>query len=250
AVPPDERAVVLADAHADLLDLLDAEGLGDRLLLTELHNEVQAGHLVAGLGTAPGADSVAALTPRLEAGIARFRERHPDRPVTVNYSRVPYDAMSALPRDLDALVVHPYVQGPLGDLVETYGLRGPVEEFVNDRARELHGRGVRQRPCARAAAARRAGPRRLAAARREGVEAAGDDRRRAGDVRPRLVRPRRLGPPSLRPLGRLPAHDPRPARDVGRGGRRRGGRAGHPGRARRGLRGLHTAARGLRGGSR
>src|SRR5690606_40096544 len=96
-----------------------------------------AGRRVAGLGTAPGADSVAALTPRLEAGIARFRERHPDRPVTVKYSRVPYDAMSALPRDLDALVVHPYVQGPPGDLVETYGLRGPVEESDNDRARGL-----------------------------------------------------------------------------------------------------------------
>src|SRR5690606_38313714 len=137
AVPPDERAVVLADAHADLLDLLDAEGLGDRLLLPELHNELQAGHLVAGLGAAPGADPVAALTPRLEAGIARFRDRHPDRPVTVNCPRGPYGPKSALPRYLHALVVHPYVQGPLGDLVETCGLRGPVEEFDNGRAREL-----------------------------------------------------------------------------------------------------------------
>lgn len=137
AVDPEERAVVLADAHADLVDLLDAEGLGHRLLLTELHNEVQIGHLCAGLPTARGHDSVPALTPRLEAGIARFRQRHPDRPVTVNYAGVPVAHASQLPRDLDALVVHPYVYGVLDDLIATYGLRGPSEDFDDDRAREL-----------------------------------------------------------------------------------------------------------------
>jgi len=137
AVEPEQRAVVLADAHADLVDMLDAEGLGRRLLLTELHNEVQIGHLIEGLGTARGEESVPALTPRLEAGIARFRERHPDRPVTVNYAGVPFAHMSTLPRDLDALVVHPYVYGVLDELIATYGMRGPTADFDNDKAREL-----------------------------------------------------------------------------------------------------------------
>lgn len=137
AVDPEDRAVVLADAHADLVDLLETEGLGHRLLLTELHNEVQVGYLTDGLGTGRGDAAVRALTPRLERGIARFRERHPARPVTVNYAGVPVGALSALPADLDALVVHPYVYGVLQELVDTFGLRGPVEEFDDERAREL-----------------------------------------------------------------------------------------------------------------
>lgn len=137
AVDPEERAEVLADAHADLVDLLEAEGLAHRLLLTELHNEVQIGYLTDGLGVGRGDDAVRALTPRLERGIARFRERHPDRPVTVNYAGVPVGALSALPADLDALVVHPYVYGVLQELVDTFGLRGPVEAFDEARAREL-----------------------------------------------------------------------------------------------------------------
>jgi hypothetical protein len=45
AVPPAERPRRLAAAHADLLDLLVAEGLDDRVAFTEIHNEVQVGHL-------------------------------------------------------------------------------------------------------------------------------------------------------------------------------------------------------------
>jgi len=137
AVDPEVRAEVLADAHADLVDLLEAEHLGHRLLLTELHNEVQIGYLTDGLGVGRGDDAVRALTPRLERGIARFRARHPGRPVTVNYAGVPVAALSALPADLDALVVHPYVYGVLQELVDTFGLRGPVEDFDEARAREL-----------------------------------------------------------------------------------------------------------------
>jgi hypothetical protein len=137
AVDPEERAVALADAHADLVDLLDAEGLGHRLLLTELHNEVQIGYLTDGLGVGRGDAAVRALTPRLERGLARFRERHPDRACTVNYAGVPVGALSALPRDLDAVVVHPYVYGVLQELIDTFGLRGPLEAFDVDRARVL-----------------------------------------------------------------------------------------------------------------
>ncbi|WP_159797813.1 cellulase-like family protein [Puerhibacterium puerhi] len=137
AVDPEDRAVVLADAHADLVDLLEAEGLAHRLVLTELHNEVQVGYLTDGLGASGRDEAVRALTPRLERGIARFRERRPDRPVTVDYAGVPVGALSALPRDLDALVVHPYVYGVLGELVETFGLRGPLEDFDVERVRPL-----------------------------------------------------------------------------------------------------------------
>lgn len=133
AVDPDERAVVLADAHADLLDLLDAEGLGHTVLLTELHNEVQLGYLLDGLDVDRGSvGAVAALTPRLEAGIARFRQRHPDRPVTVNYAGVPVASVSSIPRDIDALVVHPYVYGVLDELIDTFGLRRPLDELKRD----------------------------------------------------------------------------------------------------------------------
>ncbi|MBE1878565.1 cellulase-like family protein [Myceligenerans pegani] len=142
AVDPEERAVVLADAHADLVDLLESEGLGHRLLLTELHNEVQIGYLTDGLDVGRGDEAVRALTPRLERGIARFRQRHPDRPVTVNYAGVPIGALNALPADLDALVVHPYVYGVLQELIDTFGLRGPADRFDEERARELLRQGA------------------------------------------------------------------------------------------------------------
>lgn len=128
AVDPEQRAEVLADAHADLVDILAAEGLDDRIAFTELHNEVQAGHLTAGLA----ADRVTAavqLRPRLERGVRRFHERHPERLCTVNYAGVPHGQMRGVPDDVDVLVVHPYVYGVLGELVETLGLRRPLEDF-------------------------------------------------------------------------------------------------------------------------
>jgi hypothetical protein len=104
---------------------------------TELHNEVQVGHLADGLaGTRD--DVVVALKPRLERGLAAFHARHPDRLCTVNYAGVPVGAMRGVPDEVDVLVVHPYVYGVLDAFIADFGLRGPPAAFDQARAgREL-----------------------------------------------------------------------------------------------------------------
>ncbi|WP_165984283.1 cellulase-like family protein [Streptomyces sp. YIM 98790] len=137
AIEPERRAEALADALAELIDFLARHGgLDDRVAFTELHNEVQAGRLTEGL--AADEDPVVALRPRLERGLARFRERHPDRPVTVNYAEVPVGSLRGVPRDVDVAVFHPYVYGVLDELLDTYALRDPSRPFPQERAeREL-----------------------------------------------------------------------------------------------------------------
>ncbi|ONK09742.1 cellulase-like family protein [Streptomyces sp. MP131-18] len=133
AVDPERRAEVLADALADLIDFLAAHGgLDDRVAFTELHNEVQAGHLTDGLA---GDDPVVALGPRLARGIARFKQRHPDRPVTVNYASVPLGSLRGIPRDVDVAVFHPYVYGVLDELIDTFALRDGDRPFPQEAAR-------------------------------------------------------------------------------------------------------------------
>ncbi|GAA2127221.1 cellulase-like family protein [Streptomyces synnematoformans] len=133
AIDPERRAEALADAMADLIDFLAAhEGLDDRVAFTELHNEVQAGHLADGL---PAGDTVVALRPRLERGLARFRLRHPDRPVTVNYARVPVGSLRGVPPDIDVAVFHPYIYGVLDELLDTFALRDPARPFPQDLVR-------------------------------------------------------------------------------------------------------------------
>ncbi|GIG29483.1 hypothetical protein Cma02nite_20830 [Cellulomonas marina] len=132
AVPPERRLVELGEAMADLVDLLVAEGLGHTLALVELHNEVQAGHLTAGL---PGLeDPVVELRERHEEGIAAFAARHPDVLCGPNYAAVPVTAMRGIPRNATALVVHPYVHGVLDDLVAEFALRGDPADFPQARA--------------------------------------------------------------------------------------------------------------------
>jgi hypothetical protein len=75
-----------------------------------------------------------ALRPRLERALELFHRRHPDRPVTVNYARVPVGAMRGIPNTVDVLVTHPYVYGVLGAFIDTYGLRGRPEDFDQARA--------------------------------------------------------------------------------------------------------------------
>ena len=135
AVPPPERPDRLADAHADLMDLLVAEGLADVVAYTELHNEVQYGHLTDGVPE--GSDLVVALGPGLEKAIDRFHDRHPGRRVTVNYGGVPFASMRGIPSNIDVLGVHPYVYGVLGALVEELRLRKPAEEFPEAAAAQL-----------------------------------------------------------------------------------------------------------------
>ncbi|GIF71239.1 cellulase-like family protein [Asanoa siamensis] len=127
AVPRGERPVVLADAHADLVDFVRAEGLGDVIAYVELHNEVQYSGLHAGEG-------VVGLRESLERGIDRFKARHADVPVTVNYARVPVGEMRGLPRNMDVAVFHPYVYGVLGQLYDEFALRDTARPFPQERA--------------------------------------------------------------------------------------------------------------------
>ena len=133
AVAPEERAERLADAHAELQSWLVGEGLDDRVAFTEIHNEVQAGHLVEGLSAGRAAAAVE-LRPRLERAVDRFHARHPDRLCTVNYAGVPHGGMRGIPENVDVLAVHPYVYGVLQALIEEFGLRGDVADFPQARA--------------------------------------------------------------------------------------------------------------------
>ncbi|MET7761559.1 cellulase-like family protein [Streptomyces sp. NPDC005393] len=132
AVAPERRAEVLADALADLIDFLVVHGLDDRIAFTELHNEVQGSRLTDRL---KGEDTIVALRPRLERGLARFKERHPHRPVTVNYAKVPVGSLRGVPREVDVAVFHPYVYGVLDELLTTFAVRDRSRPFPQDLAR-------------------------------------------------------------------------------------------------------------------
>ena len=134
AVPPPDRPLALAEAHADLVDLLRAEGLLDVLAYVELHNEVATGHLTDGLD--PALDPVVELRPWLERGLARFRERQPGVPVTVSYAFVPVGSLRAVP-DVDVAAFHPYVYGVLGALIDQLGLRAAPADFDRQGAAPL-----------------------------------------------------------------------------------------------------------------
>jgi hypothetical protein len=133
AVDPEERAEVLADAHADLVDLLREHDLDDRVAFVELHNEVQAGYLTDGLP--PDESAVVALRPRLTRGIERFKSRHDDVPVTVNYARVPLGELRGVPANVDVAVFHPYIYGVLDEMVQRYRLRTDGSSFPQDEVR-------------------------------------------------------------------------------------------------------------------
>lgn len=133
AVEPERRASVLADAHADLIELLAAHDLVDRVAFVELHNEAQFGYLTDGL--APDQSVVVALRPRLTAAIARFKERHADVPVTVNYARVPVGELRGVPDNVDVAVFHPYIYGVLDEMVEHFRLRTDASDLPQDELR-------------------------------------------------------------------------------------------------------------------
>jgi Sugar-binding cellulase-like len=133
AIPPAERSVALADALADLVDLLKAEGLTDTVAFVELHNEIQFSGIARGLNA-----GIVGLQDTLERGIDRFKARQPGVPVTVNYAHVPVGQMRGLPRNADVAVFHPYVYGVLNQLVDEFALRDPTRPYPQERAyREL-----------------------------------------------------------------------------------------------------------------
>lgn len=133
AVDPDDRAPALASAHADLYEYLRVEGLEDRVAFVELHNEVQAGYLGDGLA---GDNMVIELKDRLTAGLEVFHRRLPDVPVTVNYARVPIEAMRGIPENIDVAVFHPYIYGVLDDLTTGFALRDEAN-FTTERVRPI-----------------------------------------------------------------------------------------------------------------
>jgi hypothetical protein len=132
-IDPEQRAEAQAAALAELIDFLAEHDLDDRVAFTEIHNEVQVGHLADGLPGQPE-ERVVALRPRLERALELFHRHHPERPVTVNYARVPVGAMRGIPETVDVLVTHPYVYGVLGAFIDTYGLRGRAKDFDQARA--------------------------------------------------------------------------------------------------------------------
>ena len=127
AVPVPDRPEALAEAHADLIDLLSAEGLEHTVAFVELHNEVQLGGLNDGRG-------VLGMRPALERGIDHFRRRHPRVPVTVNYARVPVGELRGVPRNAQVAVFHPYVYGVLDQLVDEFALRDSTRPYPQERA--------------------------------------------------------------------------------------------------------------------
>jgi hypothetical protein len=136
SIDPEDRAEAQAVAQAGLVDFVTEHGLADRIAFVEVHNEVQAGHL--GEGIAGTRDEITVgLRPRLERAVTRFHELQPTVPVTVNYAQVPVAGMRGIPENIDVLVTHPYVYGVLGAFISEYGLRGPLAEFDQDKAREI-----------------------------------------------------------------------------------------------------------------
>lgn len=131
AVDPEDRPVALAEALSGLIDFAEEHGHGDLIVFTELHNEVHTGHLADGLPDwrIHDAEAVVAIEPRLSRGLRRFHELQPDRPVTVNYSRVPVAAMRAIPEEIDVAVFHPYVYGVLDEVTAAFDLRGSLADF-------------------------------------------------------------------------------------------------------------------------
>lgn len=132
-VEPEDRATVLAHAHADLVEFLAERGLDDRVAFVELHNEVQFGRLADGLEPVRG-DLVVPLRDRLTHGLAAFRDRVPGVPVTVNYARVPVGALRGIPDTIDVAVFHPYVYGVLGALADRLHVRDEAQ-FTTENAR-------------------------------------------------------------------------------------------------------------------
>lgn len=131
-MPPERRVAALADALADLLDLLASEGLADRVAFVELHNEVQYSRLTEAV--APGQDPVLGLGPSLAEGIDRVRSRHPGILATANYAEVPVAALRAVPGNAGVGVFHPYVYGVVDQLVTEFALRDPGRPYPQQRA--------------------------------------------------------------------------------------------------------------------
>ena len=127
AIAPPERTTALANSLASLVDFLDQRGLADRIAFVELHNEVQAGYLTDVVPE--GVDPVIGLQETLERGIDVFKARRDDQLIAVNYAGVPVGQLSAVPRNAEVVVFHPYVYGVLDEMSEVFGFRDESQPF-------------------------------------------------------------------------------------------------------------------------
>ena len=118
AVPGPERALVMAEALAGLLDLLRRESLLDRVAYVEVHNEVDNCALVPRHGDR----RYAWLHDPLRAAVALLRERHPDVLATYSIGEPWVLELTDLPRNAQVAHAHLYVYGVLDELYRAVGL--------------------------------------------------------------------------------------------------------------------------------
>ena len=139
AVPGPERARVLAESLAALLDFLAERGLDERIAYVEVHNEVDNSSLVpdhgagdaAGPGGTPGTpdgsrrpkpNHYARLRGPLSEAMALLRARHPHVPVTYALGEPWPRELPDLPAGAQVAHFHFYVYGVLGALYRAVGL--------------------------------------------------------------------------------------------------------------------------------
>ncbi|MFF1298336.1 MULTISPECIES: cellulase-like family protein [unclassified Streptomyces] len=118
-VPGPDRAEVVAEGLAGLLDFLDERGLSDAVAYVEVHNEVDNCDLVPADGT-PG--HYARLRGPLERAVKLLQARHPAVPVTYSLGEPWPDELEDLPEQAQIAHFHFYVYGVLGALYEAVGL--------------------------------------------------------------------------------------------------------------------------------
>jgi hypothetical protein len=135
AISPRERFMALARSIVHLIQFLKDHDLADRIAYTELHNEVDYSKLTA--VAEPGANSLAAMKPYIEAAVAELRACHPDILMTACYARPTFYRMRDLADNLQVAHFHLYIYGVLDDLFEMIGLRGGAELFPNEATRSV-----------------------------------------------------------------------------------------------------------------
>jgi len=135
AIPPEKRAMEMAQAMSRLIDFIKEHRLDDRIAYTELHNEVEFTKLrdVA----KPGEDVYAAEKPYLAAAVSFLREQHPDILMTVCYARVPQTHMRNMAENLQVAHFHLYIYGVLDELFEKLGLRETSGAFPTALGKEM-----------------------------------------------------------------------------------------------------------------
>ncbi|NYD67031.1 cellulase-like family protein [Agromyces atrinae] len=129
AVPLDRRHRVLAEAFDRMLTAVEAEGLGDAIAFTELHNEIDFSILPGLEGDSPDG----AL-----ASMEWLRAEHPGQLVTVSFGKPPHLAMHRVPAGPDVAQFHIYSYGVLDALQQRLDIRSEgTEGFPNAELRAL-----------------------------------------------------------------------------------------------------------------